>query len=196
MSNELQQPSTKLYLVLVYSVILLFISCLTPYERNISRQEKAKNKIDKLFKSFPDLLKADTLTLVKSDTIINERDIIIRDSIVVPKEVIDSSINFKYDSLYKVHQANLDILFTISKDNKAHFIVTKKEQVIYKLDTIKVTDTIIKTNTITEYKTIVNTEKSFLWSAWLLIRPWLWLILLLLIVITTIYSLKRTGIIK
>lgn len=178
-------------------LIILFrtlTSCLSPLETTIKRREHVKERILRLLNKYPDILKADTVTVYKRDTSVTERLIIRHDTVVLPVEYIDSTIGMKYDSLYVIQEGLLTInaeLKSINGKNELRLKVTKAKEVVYISDTIVLHDTTFLTQIKTEYTKTLDLEPSFLWSLWFTFKSWLWLVILLAAFIITFKMLKK-----
>jgi hypothetical protein len=176
---------------IIYLLLLTFFTaCISPYEAHIKKSERAKERIASILRDFPELLSKDTLYITKIDTHVTERTIVFRDSIYVPKEVLDTSVQIQFDSIYTLHKGNLDVVFQLKKDRTILLDIINKARTIYYTDTVRIHDTTFNTVTKIEYRTTIDTEPSFWWSLWFNVRNWLWLVVLLVVFIV-IYKLVR-----
>ena len=167
-----------------FMLLLIFTACISPLEKHVKKREKAKERISSILRDFPELLSSDTMYLTKIDTHVTERVITFRDSIYIPKEVLDTSVQIQFDSIYTLHKGNLDVVFQLKKDRTILLDIINKARTIYYTDTIRIHDTTFNTVTKIEYRTTIDTKPSFWWSLWL------WLVILVAAFII-IYKLTR-----
>lgn len=178
--------------IIILSLLFVLISCLSPLERKVRKRELAKVKLESILSKYPELLStSDTSYIRQIDTVINTRSILFRDTISIPKEVIDSSFYLDYDSLYEIHKGNLNLIVKLNKANELLITASKDAQTIYYTDTFTIRDTVIVKEIVKEYTKIIDTQPSLIWSIWTHVKSWLWLIILVLIAIITFKTLKN-----
>lgn len=183
-----------LLLMVAAGAAMVCQSCLTQAERFLKKQEKAKRKIDRLVKKYPDLRTIKDTTIISYDTIINNDTIIYNDTIITKQEVMDSSFYFSWDSIYRVQQGSIEALFQISKDKKIEYKIIKQPEYIHVHDTLYHRDTIVNTNTVYKEREIINTTKNFWFSLWLSIKGWIWWVLViiaLLLILRMLYKILK-----
>lgn len=170
------------FLIIFLASATLLSSCLTQYERNNNKLIRAKRKIEKILTKYPELKTTTDTVILRYDTIIENRIVEYRDTIVTERVTMDSSFYYKLDSVYKVQQGSIEALFKFTKDNKFDFKVIKQPEVYYIHDTIRFSDTIINNTTTVHTKEIINTKDNIWYSIYSTIKNWIWLILLGIIV--------------
>jgi hypothetical protein len=165
-------------LIYLASATLIY-SCKSQEELSKLRKERAKQKINKIIDRYPDLASYQIDTVIRYDTIINNKIITEVDTIILPAVLDTISIldtTKRIDTFYLNNKTDYVI---INKDNKT-VTVNLKPKTYYIHDTIRFSDTIVNTVEHIKIQKVVDTTKDFWFNLWLSIKSWIWWILIIL----------------
>ena len=173
-------------------ILLVIVSCVSPQELYIRKREKAKEKIDKLTRLFPEIVSKTDTTIIIKDTIINDKIVVVSDTIITNKIKIDTLYkNIKTDTtLHFSDKSNVVKGIVQIKQDGVLVNITKYPEIIYRNDTINMKDTIYTERIITKYKEVINTNPSMWFVIWSNIKDYLWFILVVIGVIL-VYRLTK-----
>lgn len=175
-----------LSLIIGLAIAILLTSCVGMRDTT-KKKEKAKKKIERIIAKYPELRKTKDTTIIKYDTLIQDKIVEYRDTIVTDKIVIDSNFYYVMDSVYRIQQGNIEALFEFTKNKQFNFKIIKEPEIFYIHDTIHYKDTIVSKNVTVKQTDVINTTGSFWYNLWRTIKGWIWWIL---IVISILYVIR------
>lgn len=172
-------------LIIFAFMLVLAWSCITPAELAQRKTERAKAKLDRILREFPELLDTKDTTLVKYDTITMSKEIIRFDTVYREGGIsIDTIVEISnFDSVFTVYSKEMEIRIEKLGGELVRARGIIKPYFITEIDTFNITDTVfintIQTNTI---QTLDN-QPSFWWNLWWSIKGWIWWILIVIAIL-------------
>lgn len=182
------------FLLIIPALAVSMVSCLTQSEITKRKKERAKDKITKILNKYPDLTETNIDTIIKYDTIINNKVIFEIDTFTLPGS--DTTIYLKdsssslIDTIYFPNKIDYVIINKLNKTIR----LTQKPKIFYIHDTLFFRDTIINHTITIEKEKIINVTKDFWFNLWLAIKKWIWWILIIagiILILTVIIKIIK-----
>lgn len=179
----------KFLIVLV--TILLTTSCKTFEQKQFRKLNKAKRQVNKLLKQYPEILdsKKDTVTIVKLDTVVNQRSIVRNDTVVIESISSDTIIR-NATGKYLLENEKASAFLNVTEEAIVLNITTKPITYV-RVDTIYSYDTTVINTREVVIEQYVDTKPNIWLSFWYGLQKYLWLISLVFTGLFTVYVYHR-----